>query len=231
MRAIKKLLRFILLIIIIASAVVISGGYGKYKQAIGQMPVEDVVKKIKSAESFTPINEISETFIKAMVSVEDRRFYKHKGIDFIGIGRAVKNNFENRKLSEGGSCITQQLAKNMYFMHDNSLSRKVAEVMIAVNLEKKYSKNEILELYFNVIYYGSGYYSVGEASEGYFGKKPSELSDYEATLLAGIPNAPSVYSLDNNPSLAKKRQKTVVNAMVDMKYMTKEEAEEILSEN
>ena len=93
-----------------------------------------------------------------------------------------------------------------------------------------FDDEKILELYFNVIYYGSGYYSVGEASEGYFGKKPSELTDYEATLLAGIPNAPSVYSLDNNPTLAKKRQKTVVNAMVDMKYLTKEEAQEILSE-
>lgn len=229
MKLIKKLFRFILLLIIITVTVIIAGGYGKYKQAVGQLTIEDAVKKIESDVQFTHYDEISETFLKAMVAVEDRRFYSHRGVDIIGIGRAIKKNFEDRRLSEGGSCITQQLAKNIYFMHDNSFSRKIAEVMIAISIEKKYSKEEILELYSNVIYYGSGYYGIGEAAKGYFGKKPSELTDYEATLLAGIPNAPSVYSLNNNPDLAKKRQKTVLEAMVDMEYLTRQEAEEILT--
>ena len=231
MRFIKKVLSFIFLIIFIVTAVLTALGYGKYKQAIGLLPIGEAAKNIRSDDSFTPIEDISPTFKNAMVAVEDRRFYKHKGIDVVGIGRAIKTNIEKRSLSEGGSCITQQLAKNIYFMHDTSINRKIAEVMIALSLEKEFSKEEILELYFNVIYYGSGYYNIADACKGYFGKTPSTITDYEATLLAGIPNAPSVYSLDNNPDLAKKRQKTVIKAMVDMKYMTKEWAQELMDMN
>lgn len=229
MRLIRKLLSYIILIILILSAIVIAGGWGKYKQATGQLPLKDAAKDIKSQEGFTPIDEISLTFVNAMVAVEDRRFYQHKGVDFIGVSRAMINNIQKKSFVEGGSCITQQLAKNIYFMNDDTLSRKVAEVFVALEIEKTFSKKEILELYFNVIYYGSGYYNIGDASRGYFDKSPYNLTDYEATLLAGLPNAPSVYSLDNNPSLAKKRQKTVVNAMVKMKYLSREEADIIIS--
>lgn len=229
MRLIRKLLSYIILIILILSAIVIAGGWGKYKQATGQLPLKDAAKAIKSQEGFTPIDEISLTFVNAMVAVEDRRFYQHKGVDFIGVSRAMINNIQKKSFVEGGSCITQQLAKNIYFMNDDTLSRKVAEVFVALEIEKTFSKKEILELYFNVIYYGSGYYNIGDASRGYFDKSPYNLTDYEATLLAGLPNAPSVYSLDNNPSLAKKRQKTVVNAMVKMKYLSREEADIIIS--
>lgn len=231
MRSLKRLIKFLLFLVIIIAALVVGGGYGKYRQAIGQLSIEKAVEKIKSTENYTSFAEISPTFVNAMVAVEDRRFYKHKGIDLIGIGRAVKTNLKERRIVEGGSCITQQLAKNIYFMSDNSFSRKIAEVIIAVNMEKQYTKNEILELYLNVIYYGSGYYGVGEATQGYFSKTPSQLDGREATLLAGIPNAPSIYSLDNNPALAKKRQKTVIDAMVDMKYLSEKEAAEILAEN
>ena len=116
----------------------------------------------------------------------------------------------------------------MYFINDNTLTRKIAEIFVAVELEKIYSKKEILELYFNSIYYGSGYYNIADATYGYFGKSPYDISDYEATLLAGIPNAPSVYSLDNNPHLAKQRQKRVVEAMLSVNYLTQEEADAIL---
>lgn len=230
MRIIKKLFGFIFLLIIIASSIIISSGYGKYKEALSLLPLSEAALKIRNDASYTNIEDISETFVNAVVSVEDRRFYKHKGVDILGIMRAVTTNLKNRELSEGGSCITQQLAKNIYFMNDNTLSRKVAEVMVAVKIEKELSKEEILELYFNVIYYGSGYYNIKDAAKGYFGKEPSDLSDYEATLLAGIPNAPSVYSLKNNPDLAKKRQKKVLDAMVRMKYMTKEQKAKLLEE-
>ncbi len=229
MRFIKKLLFYIFLIIFVAALIVIAGGWGKYKQATSQLSIDDAVKNIKKEESFTSIDDISLTFVNAMVAVEDRRFYQHKGIDIIGLGRAIKKNIKEKSLVEGGSCITQQLAKNIYFMNDNTLSRKAAEIFAAVEIEKKFSKKEILELYFNVIYYGSGYYNIYDASQGYFNKEPYNLTDYEATLLAGIPNAPSVYSLNNNPDLAKKRQRTVVRAMVDMKYLSEEEANVILS--
>lgn len=230
MKFIKKLFGTLFLLFVIVSAVIISGGYGKYKQAITLLPLSDAAAKIYNNESFTKIEDISKTFVNASVAVEDRRFYKHKGIDLLGIARAVKTNIQTRSLSEGGSCITQQLAKNIYFMNDRSLSRKVAEMLLALSFEKEFSKDEILELYFNVIYYGSGYYNITDASRGYFGKEPSRLSDYEATLLAGIPNAPSVYSPKKNPALAAKRQKKVLEAMVDCGYFTKEQAAEILEE-
>ena len=230
MRYIRNFFLTILLLIFIIVAVIVASGWGKYKQAIQLVPLDEASDKIKAQESFTPIDEISETFVNAMVAVEDRRFYKHDGIDVIGIMRAMKKNIEQKSLAEGGSSITQQLAKNIYFMSDDSLSRKVAELFVTYDIEKSFTKDEILELYFNVIYYGSGYYNIADASEGYFGKTPSELNDCEATLLAGIPNAPSAYSLKNNPDLAIKRQKTVLDAMVSEKYITREDADKIIAD-
>ena len=101
---------------------------------------------------------------------------------------------------------------------------------MAFDLERDYTKDEILELYLNTIYFGSGYYCVYDAAEGYFGKEPSQMTDYESTLLAGIPNAPSVYSLTNSPELAAQRQKTVLECMVQQDYITQEQADEILAE-
>ena len=228
---IKKFFVFIFACIVFISAFVVGIGWVKYEAVTKELSLEDVIEQIKSKENYTNIDNISLTFINAMVAVEDRRFYKHNGVDVIGIARAFAKNVKDKTLSEGGSCITQQLAKNMYFINDNTFSRKIAEIFVSIELEKRLSKKEILELYFNVIYYGRGYYNIYDASMGYFNKIPAKISDYEATLLAGIPNAPSVYSLKNNPDLAKQRQKTVVNAMVDMKYLTKAEANSILSRN
>lgn len=125
---------------------------------------------------------------------------------------------------EGGSTITQQLAKNQFFTQKKELTRKVAEVFMAREIERLYEKDKILELYINSIYYGEGYYSVYDASMGYFGKKPSELSDSEATLLVGIPNAPSVYAPTANAELGRQRQHQVLEDMVIWGYLTQEEA-------
>ena len=143
--------------------------------------------------------------------------------------RAAFNYLKAMAFVEGGSTVTQQLAKNLYFSQEKELTRKVAEVFMAFNLEKNYSKEEILELYVNSIYFGNGYYSVAEASEGYFGKAPSEMTEYESTLLAGIPNAPSVYALTANPDLAAQRQRQVVDRMVTCGYYTEVQAQETLA--
>ena len=230
MKLIKRMFLFVFVTALLIVVGIMAGGYGKYKQAVSQLSVEDAAKKIMVSKSYTELEEVSPTFTDAIVSVEDKRFYEHEGVDLISLARAVKLNLKKGEASQGGSGITQQLAKNMYFMNDRSLTRKVAEVLVARDLEKKFSKDEILELYINTIYYGSGYYRIYDASMGYFGKEPSKLTDYEATLLAGIPNAPSVYSLDNNPDLAKQRQKTVVKAMLENRKLTKEEADEILNQ-
>lgn len=230
MKFIKKLIIFILCIAVFVSGFFVGIGWVKYKNATEDLPLEEAVLLIKSQENFTKFDDISLHFINAMVAVEDRRFYKHHGVDIIGIARAMSENIKSKSMQEGGSCITQQLAKNIYFINDNTLSRKIAEIFVAVELEKKYNKKEILELYFNKIYYGSGYYNVHDASVGYFNKKPAKLTRYESTLLAGIPNAPSVYSLKNNPDLAKQRQKKVVEAMLEAGYLTDVEAAGILAQ-
>ena len=122
------------------------------------MSIDQKAEEIKASPSYTPLKELPDIYLNAVVAVEDKRFYKHPGIDAIAIGRAIKNNIHARQLIEGGSTITQQLAKNMYFTQERSLIRKVAEGFMAIALERKFSKDEILELYVNSIYFGDGYY-------------------------------------------------------------------------
>lgn len=126
-----------------------------------------------------------------------------------------------------GSSLTQQVAKNLCFSQKKTFYRKVAELFVVRKLEKNYSKNEILELYINNIYYGNGYYNIYDASMGYFNKKPSDLTLYEATLLAGVPNAPSLYAPTTNEKLAKERQVQVLDAMVKNNYLSQDEANSI----
>ncbi|MBS5299784.1 MAG: transglycosylase domain-containing protein [Clostridiaceae bacterium] len=198
-------------------------GYGLYKNAVQEESLEETVAEIRRQEYFTSLEEMPETYVQAVVSVEDHRFYDHFGLDLIAIGRAVVNDIKAGRYVEGGSTITQQLAKNLYFSQEKTMSRKAAEVFLALEIEQKYTKDEILELYVNSIYFGDGYYSVGEASEGYFGKPASEMNDYECTLLAGVPNAPSKYAPSKNLALAEKRQQKVISRMEACGYITEEE--------
>lgn len=198
-------------------------GYGLYKNAVQKESLEGKVAEIRRQENFTSLEEMPETYVQAVVSVEDHRFYDHFGLDLIAIGRAVVNDIKAGRYVEGGSTITQQLAKNLYFSQEKTMSRKAAEVFLALEIEQKYTKDEILELYVNSIYFGDGYYSVGEASEGYFGKPASEMNDYECTLLAGVPNAPSKYAPSKNLALAEKRQQKVISRMEACGYITEEE--------
>ena len=160
--------------------------------------------------------------------MEDHRFYEHGGIDLLAMGRALWNDLRTWSFAEGGSTITQQLAKNLCFSQEKSIVRKVAEVFAAWDLERRYSKDEILELYVNSIYFGSGCYNVGSASETYFGKEPKDMTDSECTMLAGIPNAPSVYDPTANPDLALQRQRQVVERMVAEEFLTDGQAAAIL---
>ena len=132
---------------------------------------------------------------------------------------------------EGGSTITQQLSKNIYFTQEKKVTRKIAEVFMSFEIEKNYEKDEILELYLNSSYFGDGYYTVKEACKGYFNKELNEMTDYECILLAGIPNAPSVYAPTKNPELSKQRQKQVINKMIEYEYLTQNEADMILKQN
>ena len=214
MKKLKKLInRFFLLVvvvIVIAGCVLAGSGYKMYRDALNHQSLESKVAEIQSNPSYTTLSEMPELYLDAVVAVEDHRFEQHFGIDLIAIGRAAWNNLTSWSLQEGGNTITQQLAKNMYFTQEKSFIRKIAEMFMAFWLESSYTKDEILELYVNSIYFGDGYYCVRDASQGYFGKDPIDMTGYESTLLAGIPNAPSVYSLTANLDLAEQRQRCYI---------------------
>lgn len=229
----KTFLKVILLLILIGISIgllLIGKGYDMYKEAIQETPLEEKVEEIKSKANYTKISELPQMYLDAVISVEDHRFYKHSGIDVIAIGRALINDIKAMDFVEGGSTITQQIAKNEYFTQEKRITRKIAEVFMAFEIEKKYSKNEILELYINTIYFGNGYYNIKDACEGYFGKSPNEMTEGECIMLAGIPNAPSVYNPKENLKLAKERQKQVADKMVEYGYLSKEKEDEILEE-
>jgi membrane peptidoglycan carboxypeptidase len=202
-------------------------GYQMYAQAVGAVGIDERIEQIKADDSYVPINQISDQLLNAVVAIEDRRFYKHHGIDFVSTGRAAVSNLTNRDTLTGGSTLTQQLAKNMYFTFEKKYSRKVAELMVAIQLENKLSKREILELYANVVYFGNGYNGVKEASNGYFGIEPKDLSVEQSIMLAGIPQSPSRYSLKKPGNQMGIRANQVIQAMIRGEYLAGEEASHV----
>lgn len=226
----KKIILFVLLIIVIILGIFVYQGYKLYEEAITETSIEEKIEKIKlENENYIKYEDLPEAYIDAIVAVEDRRFFEHNGVDIISIARAVIKDIQTMSLVEGGSTITQQLSKNTYFTQRKELTRKIAEVFTAFEYEKVCSKEEILELYVNTIYFGDGYYCVYDAAQGYFNKEPKDMNLYESTLLAGIPNAPSVYAPTKNPELAKQRQAQVLNKMVKYNYISQEEADKLLT--
>lgn len=226
----KKFLAIIFLIIICLSIYIIKSGYDIYKDAIASMPISKKVDEVSSSDSYVTLGNIPKTYQEATILIEDKRFYSHQGIDIISIGRAIIKDISTLSLAEGGSTITQQVAKNLYLTQEKKFTRKVAEVFLATKLEKELSKEKILELYLNIIYYGDGYYGIQNASYGYFGKAPASLNLNEQTILVGLPNAPSVYQLSNNSNLTKKRQEIVIKTMADAGQLTDDQIKEIESE-
>ena len=231
MKFFKRLLLVIILIIIIVGAVVYFNGYKLYETTLNNLSLSNKIAEIKSKDTYVSINDVPDYYINAIIAVEDHRFREHGPVDFIAIARAVVSNFKAKDFNEGGSTITQQVAKNLYFISEKDvISRKIAEILVAIDLEKEYSKDDVLEFYINTIYFGEGYYGIREASNGYYKKEPRNLNLYEATMLAGVPNAPSVYAPTINPDLAKSRQGKVISSMVEYWYLTNEEADNILEQ-
>lgn len=206
-------------------------GYEMYDEAIKNLSIDDMANEVKLKENYTSLEEMPEIYKEAVIAVEDHRFYSHNGIDIFAISRALINDIKAQSFVEGGSTITQQLAKNTYFTQEKKIERKIAELFMAFKLESELTKNEILELYLNTSYFGEGCYTVSEASDMYFDKEPEEMDEYESTLLAGIPNAPSVYAPTRNPDLAKQRQRQVLDKMVEHGKISTENANEILQKD
>lgn len=235
MKVIKFLIKLIIILLILALVAgvgfIVYDGFNLYKTTMSEQSLADRVEAVRSDGSFVGMESLSEDFLTAIVCVEDKDFYEHTGFNLRNTMRAVLRNIKDRSFSEGGSTITQQTAKNLCYSQEKSLSRKIAELLTAKSLEENYSKEDILELYVNIIYYGDGYTGILAASEGYFGKKPYELTFNEATLLAGLPKAPSLYALSTHSDRAYERQKVVIQAMVNDFKITNQEAEQKLKES
>ena len=208
MKIIKRLLSFIFLCVIIAGGVLGYKGYEEYKKALSEESVKEMAARIEEQPNYTTIDELPQTYIDAVLSV-----------DPIAVGRAFFNDIKAGAYVEGGSTITQQLAKNQYFTQDKKIVRKVAEMFMAFKIESELDKDTIFELYVNSIFFGNGYYCVADASNGYFGKVPSEMNFDECTLLAGVPNAPTNYNPTASPELARQRQKQVIEKMKKAGYL------------
>ena len=239
-RSSKNGISKIMIIVLIVFVVMITGaGLGFLTASIHTMPsLKDEIRPSASSQIYdingklittihseqnrlpVSINKIPMNLQNAFVAAEDARFYQHIGIDPRGILRAVWSNISGGSVSEGGSTITQQLAKNALLSQERTLKRKIQEAMLALQIERQYTKSEILELYLNQIYFGQGAYGVQSAAMVYFGKNVEDLSLEECATLAGIPKSPNYYSPLNNLKAAMERQGTVLDQMVKYEYIT-----------
>lgn len=199
------------------------GVAGKIERIIN---VESAVnEKVRGMRHYVQLKDIPLRLRQAVIAVEDTRFYSHRGFDVEGIIRATIVNVEAGEIQEGASTITQQLVKNLFLTQERSFTRKAEEVFLAMSVERSFTKDKILELYLNTIYFGSNFYGIYDAAHGYFGKEPKDLNLGECAMLAGLPNAPSVYSPYNNFMLAKRRQLIVIDAMVRANFISNYDAE------
>jgi penicillin-binding protein 1A len=187
----------------------IVGNDGKTLATRGEMHGATVT--LKDLPAFLP---------RAFIAIEDRRFYSHYGVDPVGLARALGANVLRRGVSQGGSTITQQLAKNLFLTQERTLKRKLQEVVLALWLERKFSKTEILELYLNRVYFGAGAYGVDAAAQRYFGKPAKQVKIAEAAMLAGLVKSPSRLAPSRNPNGAERRAQIVLMAMMDQGYIT-----------
>ena len=199
MKLFKRLLALVLVSVVVIGVLAfpyIKGGWQMYTQAVQRMPIEQKVEEIRSQNGYTSFEEISSVFINTLLESEDRRFYQHFAVDPVSLVRAVAANIFHKDIVQGGSTITQQLAKNMYFTFEKQLERKVAEVFVAVQLERMYTKDEILSLYCSVAYFGQNCYGVKHAAGYYYSTEPHLLNEQQSKELVRALKAPSVY----NPS-------------------------------
>ncbi|MBL6621602.1 MAG: PBP1A family penicillin-binding protein [Rickettsiales bacterium] len=185
---------------------------------------EDLIKTIGNQDSnYIIYDDLPNHLINAVLAIEDRKFFNHFGIDFFSIARAVLKNIKSARYAEGASTITQQLAKLYFLSSKKTLKRKFTEMLLAIKLERYFSKEEILELYLNKAYFGSGNYGINSAAQDYFSKKINQLNIHEAALLAGLLKAPSKFSPKTNPLLSEQRTNIVLSAMVEAGFISEEE--------
>ena len=199
------------------------GAAGRFTRLIN---IKQAVAAARQGRPTVPLSEIPLTMQQAILVMEDHRFYQHGGVDPEGILRAMLVNLQSGDVVEGGSTITQQLAKNLFLSQQQTFGRKLEEAGLALALEQAYSKEELLELYLNSIYFGSGAWGIADASQRYFDKQPKNLSLAECAMLAALPNAPSLTSPLEYPQAAKQRRQLVLDTMVKRGLLGPKQAQE-----
>jgi monofunctional glycosyltransferase len=231
----RKILRTLLITLLVLLFIPLSYVYGCYEDAqtlMKETPIKEKVESYTSEESYVSYEDINEYFVNAVVATEDKRFFTRKGFDWIALIRAVVANTVSGERREGGSTLSQQIAKNLYFVGTTrGIHEKVEEVFIMLELEESYSKKDLFALYANMNYYGDGYYGINEASYGYYEEDVLNLSLAKCAILAGIPNAPSLLQLSSGYDRAKQRQEKVLSRMLDEKYITLNEYQEAIIED
>lgn len=226
----KKILLAIILLGVVSLGSIATIGFIRYQTLISENPLDEVITNIKNDPNYVTLEEVDDTFLNALLAVEDPTFYDHNGVVFSNIVEALFTNIKEKDLVMGGSTITQQLSKNIYLDQKKTFQRKIAELFFVHDIEQQCSKDEILELYINIIYYGDGYYGIKQAANGYFNTTPDQISEAQATILAGLPQAPAIYQLSDGMALAKKRQKIVLEAMEDLHLINKTQSNRIYNQ-
>lgn len=231
MKIFRNILLIILSIVIITGIVFLVLGNQLYTEVLDGSTLQEIIAEVQKKPNYIEYEELPQNYVNAVIAVEDHRYRDHGAIDLIAIGRAIYVNITNWDLLEGGSTITQQVAKNIFYIEEdkNVAIRKVAEIITAYDLEKNYDKNEILELYVNTIYFGDGYYGIQEACQGYLDKDATQMNLEDCTMLAGVPNAPSIYAPTVRPDLTRSRQEKVISSMVEYGYLAENEKTELLN--
>lgn len=224
LKNILKLIMFFILIVCTIIGVYVYKAYDSVQNDIKNGIIEKKTNELKNKKAYTRLEDLDKKYKEAVIAAEDHRFYNHGAVDFQSLLRAVDINIRKKQFVEGGSTITQQLVKNLFFDQGQNFERKLKEYFMSVEMEKKFTKDQILEMYVNKSYFGSGYYSIKEASKGYFDKTPDTLSLSEAAFLAGVPNAPSVYDPRVNKNLAVQRRRIVLEKMITYGYISAVEA-------
>ncbi len=231
-RFVKRLLSCLLLaavfVLVVIGGMLAVQGWQLYRATAAQKPVASLYDEISTRPGFATCDQLPQTYIDAVIAVEDSRFEQHHGIDPVAIVRALWADLRTRSMAEGGSTLTQQLAKNELFTQEKRMARKTAEMFAARDIERYYSKQQIFEMYAGSCYFGNQWYGVAQAAQGYFGKSTQELTSAECVVLAGLPNAPSVYAA--NGELARKRALVVVDRMERAKKLTHTQALELKDE-
>ena len=191
--------------------------------------IEETVKSLRSDPDWMSLQKIPDHTRKALLAIEDHDFYKHGALDYVGIARAAFANLKAGEVQQGGSTLTQQMVKNVFLSSEQTFTRKAEEAILATRVEQKYSKDEILEIYFNTTYFGAGAYGIRDAAKKYFGKEPGKLTLPESAMLASMPYAPSALNPYENPSGCAKRVRLVLKEMLKYGYIGNTEHDAALS--